>query len=43
MKTLRHLLDSITRPARYIGGELTLDAYLDAMTQMARLVHLESK
>ena len=28
---------------RYVGGELTLDGYLDAMTQVARLVYLESK
>lgn len=29
--------------ARYVAGELSLDGYLDAMTQMARLVYLESR
>ncbi len=32
-----------TLRARYVAGELTLDGYLDAMTQVARLVFLESR
>ena len=34
MKTLRHLLDSITRPARYIGGEVNQVMKSDAETKV---------